>query len=114
MSKKRPLPPLESFWRHIARGLALAAVVTAIALAIGIGGYHSFEGLSFIDSLLNASMILGGMGPIWSPLTTGGKLFASFYALFSGLVFLSVAALVLAPVMHRILHHFHREIDSGE
>jgi hypothetical protein len=90
----------------------VSAAVTVVALAIGVAGYHGFEGLPFLESLLNASMILGGMGPIDTPVTSGGKIFASFYALFSGLVFLSVAALVLAPVIHRILHHFHQEIGS--
>lgn len=107
MSAHRPPPPFRVFLLKVGRSLLVAAAVTAAALAIGCAGYGYFEGLSFIDSLLNASMLLGGMGPIWSPVTVGGKLFASFYALFAGLVFLSVAALLFAPVMHRVLHHFH-------
>ena len=112
MSAHRPPPPPRIFIQTLARSLGFAAAVTAAALAIGSEGYHFFEGLSFLDSVLNASMILAGMGPIWSPATVGGKLFASFYALFSGLVFLSVAALLFAPVMHRVLHHFHWEISQ--
>jgi TRAP-type C4-dicarboxylate transport system permease small subunit len=107
-----PPPPITHLFRLVARRLALAAGIVAPALAIGIGGYHAWEGWSFLDSLLNASMILSGMGPVSIPSTVGGKLFASFYALFSGLVFLTVAALVFAPVMHRILHRFHFEMGQ--
>jgi hypothetical protein len=112
MPTHRQPPSLQHFLRKAVRSFVFAAGVTAIALGIGIAGYGFFEGLSFLDSLLNASMILAGMGPIWSPVTNGGKLFASFYALFSGLVFLSVAALLFAPVMHTVLHHFHWEISQ--
>jgi len=78
-----------------------------IALLIGILGYHYIAGFDWIDSLLNASMILTGMGPVGPLTTTAAKIFASAYALFSGLVFISVIGVVLAPVMHRVLHKFH-------
>ena len=86
---------------------ALAVLLIAAALAIGIGGYHHFAGFSWIDSLLNASMILGGMGPVNPLPNDGSKLFASLYALFSGLVFIAVMGIVFTPLVHRLLHRFH-------
>jgi hypothetical protein len=80
-----------------------------VSLAVGILGYHFLEGLSWIDSLLNASMILGGMGPIDGLKSTAAKIFASFYALFSGIVFLVIVGILVAPVVHRILHRMHLE-----
>ena len=88
-------------------------VVIAIALGIGVAGYHWLGGLSWIDSLLNASMILGGMGPVNQLTGAGVKIFASLYALFSGLVFVGVMGIVLAPVVHRFLHKFHVD-QEGE
>ncbi len=93
-------------------GVVLAAVI--VALAIGIVGYHLFAGLSWIDALLNASMILGGMGPVNPMVTNAGKLFASFYALFSGLFFIVASGVLLAPFLHRLLHRFHLEITDKE
>ena len=81
------------------------------SLAVGMCGYHFLERLPWIDALLNASMILGGMGPVDPLKTSAGKLFASFYALYSGLAIISVAGLLLAPVVHRLLHKFH--VDNG-
>lgn len=107
----RPLSRIEFFFRVIRHGLfAFAAVF--IALVIGILGYHGFEGLPWIDATLNASMILGGMGPVDSLHTRGGKLFASAYALFSGVLFIGVMGLILAPFAHRLLHRFHFESDT--
>jgi hypothetical protein len=83
--------------------------IVAVALLIGILGYHLIAGLSWIDSLLNASMILTGMGPVDPMKDTASKLFASAYALFSGVVFLSAVGIVLSPVFHRIIHAFHME-----
>ena len=79
------------------------------SLALGVCGYHFIEGLPWIDALLNASMILGGMGPVDPLRTAGGKLFASFYALYSGLAIISIAGLLIAPLVHRFLHKFHIE-----
>lgn len=93
---------------HFAVSLALAAG----SLAIGIAGYHEFEGLSLLDAFLNAAMLLGGMGPIDFPKTEAGKLFAGLYALYSGLLFLVLTAILLAPVFHRVLHRFHFEDES--
>lgn len=98
-------------WRVAWHGL-LALIVVAIALAIGVFGYHFIAHLSWIDSLLNASMILGGMGPVDPLQTTAAKLFASFYALFSGLAFVGIASLMIAPFAHRLLHRFHVEVTK--
>ncbi len=95
------------FFRRVARNSAVAAAVVALALFIGVAGYHYLENLPWVDALLNASMILGGMGPIAELKSTAGKLFASFYALFSGLIFLTVTGILFAPIVHRFLHKFH-------
>jgi hypothetical protein len=86
-------------------GVALLAV--ALALFAGIVGYHVIAGFSWIDAILDASMILGGMGPVHPLDSDAGKLFASAYALFSGVVFLAVFGLLFAPLLHRLIHKFH-------
>jgi hypothetical protein len=111
--RKQPLASPRVFLRRMAGYVALSAGIVLFSLAIGILGYHFFENLSWIDSLLNASMILGGMGPVDPLKTTGGKLFASFYALFSGMILLVAVGVLIAPAFHRFLHHFHIEIDEG-
>jgi len=93
----------------MANSLAMAGVLIAVALSIGISGYHWIAGLGWVDSLLEASMILGGMGPINPLTTTGAEVFASAYALASGLVFIGVMGIVTAPVVHRLLHKFHMD-----
>ena len=93
-------------WR-LAKHVAAAALLIAASLAGGMAGYAHFERLSWLDAFLNASMLLGGMGPVESPATPGGKLFAGLYALYAGIVFLVVAGIILAPVIHRLLHRFH-------
>ena len=103
---QRPLSP-----RHFVNRLILHAawggVIVVASVAIGTVGYHALAGFAWIDSFLNASMLLGGMGPVGNLPNTSSKLFASFFALYSGLVFLVLAGLMLAPVFHRVLHHFH-------
>jgi hypothetical protein len=84
-------------------------MVVCAALFVGVFGYHTLEGLPWIDALLNASMILGGMGPVNELRTDAGKIFASIYALFSGLVFMIVAGILFTPILHRFLHRFHLE-----
>ena len=107
--KHQKIAPFPVFIRRLAVYIAGAILLILVALFIGVAGYHWFAGLNWIDSLLNASMILGGMGPV-NPLTTdGGKIFASVYALFSGLVFIAVIGIVLSPIAHRMLHKFHFE-----
>ncbi len=102
------LPPGQ-FLRRLATHGGIALGLVATSLGIGMLGYHVFEGLSWLDALVNASMLLGGMGPVDPLHTVAGKLFASFYALYSGLIFLIVAGVLVVPVFHRIIHHFHLE-----
>ena len=111
--RNEPLLPLSTFLRRLAGHVGIAVGMIAGSLVIGILGYHLFEGLAWVDALLNASMILGGMGPVDAIHTDAGKLFASFYALYSGIVFLLTVGIIVAPVFHRILHHFHLE-QAGE
>lgn len=106
------LVPRSVFYRRVAKNGVVALAVVCGSLALGILGYRFTEGLSWLDALLNASMILGGMGPVAALRTPAGKLFASFYALFSGIAFLSVAGILFAPVLHRFLHKFHLESDD--
>jgi hypothetical protein len=101
------LLPWPRFLRRMAVSFLLAFGIISVALAAGIAGYHSIAGLKWIDALLNASMILTGMGPVDPMTSTAAKLFASGYAVFSGVIFLSAEAVVLAPVFHRMLHSFH-------
>lgn len=88
------------------------AVLTAAGLAIGIAGYAGFEGMSCVDAFVNAAMILSGMGPVSELKTTGGKLFAGSYAILSGLIIVIATGFILAPIFHRILHHFHVETKA--
>src|SRR3954453_12338752 len=108
-SKARPLIPRKLFLRRVQLHLAAAFAVLLVSLAIGMAGYEYFEQLAWRDAFLNAAMLLGGMGPVDAPHTNGGKVFAGLYALYSGVVFLVVAAMVISPVAHRILHKFHLE-----
>ena len=110
--RNKPLLPRKVFAFRMLRSLALALGIIGASLALGIFGYHFCAELSWIDSLLNAAMILTGMGPVNELHTVMGKLFASFYALFSGVVFITAVALLLSPVFHRFLHKFHLESDS--
>lgn len=95
--------------RRLVVHLVMAGLLSAVVLFMGIMGYHLFGGLGWVDSLLEASMILGGMGSVNPVTTTGGKIFASGYALFSGLAFIALIGIVLAPVVHRMLHAFHAD-----
>ncbi|RJP66733.1 MAG: hypothetical protein C4539_10970 [Ignavibacteriales bacterium] len=112
--RSKPLIPSEQFYKRIFLFFLLASSLIFTSLLIGILGYHFFEGLSLLDSLLNASMILGGMGPVNAVQTNAGKLFASFYALFSGLVLLVAVGVIFAPIFHRFLHKFHLDIGEEE
>jgi hypothetical protein len=105
---QRLLSRSQFFGRALAH-LGIGLGVIAVALCIGIAGDHYIAGLKWVDALLNASMILGGMGPV-DPLTSSAaKVFASFYALFSGLAFIGVLAVLLAPFLHRLMHKLHME-----
>jgi hypothetical protein len=105
--RNQPLLSRRRFAKRVARHLLLAFLLVGIALGIGILGYHCLDGLGWIDSLLNASMILGGMGPVDPLHSSAAKIFASCYALFSGLAFIGIASLIVAPFVHRLLHRFH-------
>ncbi len=105
--RTQPLLSRRQFLLRLARSGALSLALVAGSLLIGMAGYRQLEGLSWIDAFLNASMLLGGMGPVNSPVSFGGKLFAGLYALYCGLVVILIAGLLLAPVIHRVLHKFH-------
>lgn len=105
--KHEKLAPISVFKRRVAICFILSSVLVLAALFIGISGYHWIAGLDWIDSLLNASMILGGMGPVNQLTLRSAKVFASGYALFSGLLFIAVMGIVLSPIVHRMLHQFH-------
>jgi hypothetical protein len=109
-----PLLSRGAFLRRLATYGLVAGALVGIALLLGMLGYHAFLQLGWVDSFLNASMILAGMGPIDSPRTAAGKLFAGCYALFSGLVFISVSGIMFAPLAHRLLHWFHVEQQSSD
>jgi hypothetical protein len=106
-SKDHPLLPIAAFYWRLVRHFAYTLGVVALSLVIGSVGYHHFGGLDWIDAILNASMILTGMGPVDRMCTPAGKLFATAYALYSGVAFLSIVALLMAPLVHRFLHKFH-------
>lgn len=107
--RTEPLLPTTRFLLRMFRHAVVASILVGFSLALGVWGYHRFEQLGWLDSLLNASMILGGMGPVNALQSRAGKLFASLYALFSGVVFLAVAGVLVAPLAHRLLHHLHLE-----
>ena len=112
--RSEPLLPRRQFLRRMALHILVAGGVLTASLAIGILGYHFLERMDWVDSLLNASMILGGMGPVGTLQTVPGKVFASIYAIFSGVIFLVVAGILIAPLAHRLMHRLHiDEIDEG-
>ncbi|MGZ5803974.1 MAG: hypothetical protein ACXWLC_09685 [Rhizomicrobium sp.] len=97
------------FMQRMLLAIALWIVLTFVGLIIGMAGYAYFEGMSFADAYVNAAMILSGMGPVVELKTTSGKIFAGSYAIFSGLVIVIATGFILAPIFHRVLHHFHVE-----
>lgn len=110
--RSQPLLSRALFVRRLLLHTVAATGLTLVALLVGVLGYHVFAQLSWLDSLLNAAMILGGMGPVNVVANVAGKLFASFYALFSGIAFLATSAILIAPVAHRLLHRLH--LDEAE
>jgi len=104
--KQAPLAGARFAWRLLGHLLAATGLLVA-SLAIGMLSYRVFEALSWVDAFLNAAMLLGGMGPVNPPQTDAGKVFAGFYALYAGLVFIVTAALLFTPVLHRLIHRFH-------
>ena len=111
-NRRAPLLPRGPYLRRVARHATLALLLALLSLAVGMWGYGHYETLEWRDAFLNAAMLLGGMGPVHNPQTPGGKVFAGLYALYAGLVFLVVVAIVLAPVVHRVLHRFHLQEEN--
>jgi hypothetical protein len=109
-----PMPTRQEFVRHMSRSILASSALIAISLGVGVLGYHVTARLDWVDALLNASMILTGMGPVSPLTTTGAKLFASAYALFSGVIFIASAGVAVGPVAHRFLHRFHVELDDPQ
>ena len=105
--RSQPLLSWAKFRRRLVLHAAVALSLMALALSIGVLGYRLTEGMPWLDALLNASMILGGMGPVTELHSDGGKLFASLYALFSGVVFIALTGVLLAPILHRLMHRLH-------
>lgn len=110
--KKSPMLPQKEYYLRVLRYTWFSAQLLTVSLGIGILGYHYFNDLSWLDSLVNASMILTGMGPVDPLKNDDAKWFASFYAIFSGVAFLSTVAVFLSPVVHRFLHRLH--LDQGK
>jgi hypothetical protein len=108
-AKHQPVLSRVQFAKRMLRSLAIAVVMIMISLWAGMCGYHFLESLPWIDAFLNASMILGGMGPVDPVKSHAGKLFAGCYALYSGLVVIATTGVLLMPILHRILHKFHAE-----
>jgi hypothetical protein len=104
---KQPLASRKVFARRLMINGVIGLTLLAVSLVMGMLGYHFLENLSWLDSFLNASMILGGMGPVNPVKTNAGKIFASFYALYSGVVLLASVGVLAAPIFHRFLHRFH-------
>ncbi len=104
---REPLAPLHVYYKRMARNVLFAGGILLVCLLIGIAGYHYTADIEWLDALHNASMILSGMGPVVEIKTVSGKWFSSFYALFSGVVFITNIGVVLAPALHRMLHRFH-------
>lgn len=111
MYERRRSPPLSlaRFGLRLLRHFAVAMLLLVISLWIGMAGYEHYEHLAWRDAFLNASMLLGGMGPVNNPVTPAGKLFAGCYALYAGIMFIVTAGIIVAPVAHRLLHLFHSD-----
>ena len=112
-NKHKPPASHRVFRRRMARHAGFVVVLLALSMAIGMWGYEHFESLPWRDAFLNSAMLLGGMGPVDPLKSGGGKLFAGFFALYAGVVFLFSAGLLIAPIAHRILHKFHWESGKG-
>jgi hypothetical protein len=108
------LAPLPVYRRRLITAGSVGLMLVLGSLAVGIAGYMGLEHLAFIDAFLNAAMILSGMGPIYNPATTAGKLFAGCYAIYCGFAVLGIAAIMFAPIVHRIFHRFHIEMEEDE
>ena len=110
--RSEPLAGPIEFRKRMLKYSMFTVAMILFSLAIGMFGYHYLESLSWIDALLNASMILGGMGPVNPLRSSPGKIFASFYALYSGIILLASVGVLAAPLFHRVLHRFHLEVEG--
>jgi len=110
--RTQKLAPRSTFYQRILKNVLLATIIMIFCLVIGILGYHYSAGIHWLDAVHNSSMILSGMGPVVEIKTVAGKWFSSFYALFSGVVFITNIGIILAPAMHRMFHRLHIE-DSN-
>ncbi|MEO5945172.1 MAG: hypothetical protein ABIP79_00035 [Chitinophagaceae bacterium] len=113
MNKKKLIPVVD-YRKRLLKNAFLSLSLLFVSLMIGIGGYMHFFNMSWVDALLNASMILTGMGPVDVATTDSAKLFASFYALYSGVAFLTCVAVLFGPIVHRFLHRFHLDIEDED
>ena len=113
-SSARQLASRRIFLMRLATNGAFAGALVVVSLAVGMLGYHGLAGLAWIDAFQNAAMILSGMGPVDTLTTSGAKLFAGLYALYSGLALIAAAGLLLAPLLHRLIHRFHLRDSAGE
>jgi hypothetical protein len=104
---KQKLPTTQEFIAHLTRNLLAGFLMIGVGLGIGMVGYHGFETMSWVDAFCNAAMILSGMGPVSPLVTNGGKLFAGFYALFSGLTFIVIIGVMFSPIFKRFFHKLH-------
>ena len=111
---KAKLATKKLFRRRLLTAGSFSIIIFIISLTIGVGGYHVLADLPWVDSFLNASMILGGMGPVDTLTTKAAKIFAGCYALFSGVAFISGMAIFLAPILHRFLHRFHLDEKNSK
>ncbi len=113
-NKRQAVAPVSVFYSRILHSFAIGLLILLICLVIGILGYHYLADIPWIDAIHNASMILSGMGPVAEVKGTGGKLFSSAYALFSGVVFITNIGIILAPAAHRFFHKLHVEEDDDD
>ena len=111
----KPVIPRHQFRTRLLRSLLLGFAMIGISLAIGMVGFlHYFPKMDWADAFVNASMLLSGMGPLAQPETTGAKLFAGVYALFSGLMLVMTTGVIFAPLVHRFLHVMHSDADEPD
>jgi len=112
--RHEPLLPRTEYYRRLLGALTFGIAITVVSLGVGTAGYCYFGHMGFVDGLLNASMILFSEGPVDKMDGAGAKLFASFYALFSGIAYISIVGVIFAPVFHRFLHRFHLDVSQRE
>jgi hypothetical protein len=112
-TRRQPVAGFGAFLTRMGTSLAMAGVLIVVSLLIGMTGYQTLEGMSAVDAYLNASMLLGGMGPVDTLHTNAGKIFAATYALYCGVMLIVTTGIILAPVVHRVLHALHADDGDG-